>query len=152
MTAAERGPASSAPDLARPEPELEREQERDCRDQEWASNGGPERGVGSILAVAIMAAVLLLVSLSAPLYTGLIATRRAQAAADASALAAADVAVGIVAGVPCTRAAEVARANGATLLGCGLDGAVATVRVSVALGGLGVAAAASAGPPVGADR
>lgn len=106
-----------------------------------------ERGSGSILAVAIIAALLALVSLLLPLWIVLAAKQRVSGAADAAALAAADVAVGILPGVPCEAAASVAKANGAKLNGCGLDGAIVTVRSSVTVLGFDVSARATAGPP-----
>lgn len=106
-----------------------------------------DRGAGSIMIVAIMAAVLALVSLSIPLYTVLSAKQRIAGAADASALAAADVAVGRAAGVPCTVAAAVARANRVKLLACEADGLILTVRVGARVAGLEVTVTATAGPP-----
>ncbi|TQL48739.1 secretion/DNA translocation related TadE-like protein [Homoserinimonas aerilata] len=105
------------------------------------------RGAGSVLVVAIISAVLLLMLASAPLYRGLMLKGLAATAADAAALAAADVAIGIVPGIACDSAASVASANGAVLQECSLDGLVATVSVTVSAGGLGAAATATAGPP-----
>lgn len=106
-----------------------------------------ERGAGSILIVAILAATVLAFALAVPLYRGLAAHRISSAAADASALAAADVAIGIVSGEPCAVARTVAAANGAQLVACELDGLVATVAVTVAGGGLLADSSATAGPP-----
>lgn len=114
------------------------------------AGGGPgdgERGAGSILAVALIATVLALFSLLTPLGVVLEARHRAAGAADASALAAMDVALGIVAGVPCEEAASVASANGATLDRCGIESDSATVRVRVTVLGLVVLAQATAGRP-----
>ncbi|MCU1545024.1 MAG: hypothetical protein JWP30_124 [Homoserinimonas sp.] len=107
-------------------------------------------GAGSVLAVAILGAVLCLLSLVIPLYIVLDAKQRAADAADASALAAADSAVGIVAGNPCAVAGVVAYANGAQMAGCRVDGLVVTVRVEIARRGFSVSAVATAGPPVSA--
>lgn len=106
-----------------------------------------DRGAGSALVVAVMAATLLLLMLSAPLYKGVANKRVAAGAADAVALAAADVAIGIVAGVPCERAAAVAAANGAGLLACAVDGVIASVTVRVGSAPLAATASATAGPP-----
>jgi secretion/DNA translocation related TadE-like protein len=108
-----------------------------------------ERGSGSLLAVAVIAATIAVVSLLVPLAVALSGVERARAAADASALAAADVAVGISPGVPCESAAAVAAANGARLDGCSVDGAVDTGGVAVTVLGLGVRSRATAGPPGG---
>ncbi|MCU1403444.1 MAG: hypothetical protein JWM70_1768 [Microbacteriaceae bacterium] len=106
-----------------------------------------DRGSGSILAVAVMATMLGTVSLLVPLYGVLVAKQQAAGAADAAALAAADVAVGIVAGQPCSVAASLATANGASLGRCQVDGVIVTVTVRVPAFGFEVGAAATAGPP-----
>ncbi|WEK12371.1 MAG: helicase [Candidatus Microbacterium phytovorans] len=72
---------------------------------------------------------------------------RAAGAADAAALAAADAASGAIAGEPCARAAETAQRVGGVLLGCDVDGVVATVMVAVPLGPFQPTARARAGPP-----
>ncbi len=108
---------------------------------------GGERGSGSILAVAIVAAVLLMFAAMLPVASVLSAHQRAAGAADASALAAADVAVGISAGSPCPVAEIVAEANGTRLRGCLIDGTTATVRVSTSVFGFAVSARATAGRP-----
>ena len=77
------------------------------------------------------------------------ASRSVEAAADAAALAAADTAVGLVPGYPCERAAEIAEANGASLVACETDGLVITVAVGRTLLGFAVTAAATAGPAEG---
>jgi secretion/DNA translocation related TadE-like protein len=106
-----------------------------------------DHGSGSILAVAIIAAMLGVVTVSAPLYVVLNGKRAAAGAADAAALAAATVAAGIVPGVPCAAAASLADANGAILTGCEADGDVVTVRVGIRILGFSVPATATAGPP-----
>jgi high-affinity K+ transport system ATPase subunit B len=68
-------------------------------------------------------------------------------AADAAALAAADTAVGLVAGVPCEQAALVANANHVDLDSCRADGLVLTVSVSRSILGFRVGAITTAGPP-----
>lgn len=106
-----------------------------------------ERGAGSILAVGLVAAVLGVLLLFVPLSGALLTRSRLAGAADAAALAAADVAIGIAPGIPCRVAASVARANGATMADCRADGVIVTVRVSVAVLGFPVSATATAGPP-----
>lgn len=107
-----------------------------------------ERGAGSILVVAIIATIVSALLLVAPLCRALVVRAEANGAADAAALAAADVARGLLPGVPCVIAASVATANGAKLDGCRVDGVIVTVRVSVAVLAFSVTAAATAGPPV----
>ncbi|WP_166866473.1 MULTISPECIES: Rv3654c family TadE-like protein [unclassified Salinibacterium] len=104
-------------------------------------------GAGSVLALAIVA-VVVLVALSLIVATAAFAARqRVVAAADAAALAAADVRLGVVAGDPCAVADRVARAHGARLTSCALDGAVATVEASAELLGVPIRITSRAGPP-----
>ena len=106
-----------------------------------------ERGAGSVLGVAIIATMLCLVALALPLYAVLVVKQSVAGAADAAALAAADVRVGIVPGEPCAVAAAVAAANGAELAGCAVDGLVVTVTARRAFAGFAVGVSATAGPP-----
>jgi secretion/DNA translocation related TadE-like protein len=106
-----------------------------------------DRGSGSILAVAIIAAVLALSFSLVPLYGVYLAKRQVAGAADAAALAAADVAIGLAPGNPCPTAARVARANHVALRACRLEGVIVTVRVSASVLGFTVPVIATAGPP-----
>lgn len=110
---------------------------------------GDDTGSGSVLTVALVGSIAALASLSLPLYMGLAVRQSVAAAADAAALGAADVAVGIVPGYPCDVAARVAAANGAALTGCELDGLVATVSATRWIVGIPVSSHATAGPPPG---
>lgn len=88
-----------------------------------------ERGAATVLVVA-MAGVLCFVMIGLAAASGLVvAQRRAQAAADLAALAAA----GALAdgGDACASAASTATSNGAALLGCDVAGREATVVVVV---------------------
>ena len=111
------------------------------------SAGHGERGSGSVLGVAILAAVLMLFSLLLPVVAVVSVQQRAVGAADAAALAAADVAVGIRSGSPCLVAAAVAVANTTRLERCLVDGSTATVRATVSVLGFAVSARATAGRP-----
>lgn len=109
-----------------------------------ASSG--ERGSGTVVALAVVGAT---VSLTAGMLTvggAVAAQRRATAAADLSALAAADVAVGRMPGEPCETAETVAAANGAHTASCVSDDVVVTVTVTVDYLGLSARASARAGP------
>jgi len=108
---------------------------------------GGERGSGSLLTIAIGGAIAVLIALALPLYIGLSARHAIAAAADASALAAANVASGLFAGHPCEQASRVASSNGAELSQCDVDGLVVTVGVSGVILGIPVTVAATAGPP-----
>lgn len=109
--------------------------------------GDSERGAGSVLGVAIIATLLCLTAMLLPLYAVLIEKRSVAGAADAAALAAADVQAGILPGDPCTVAARVASANGAELAACTIDGLVVTVTARGSFVGLAVGESATAGPP-----
>ncbi|MFM9920579.1 Rv3654c family TadE-like protein [Lacisediminihabitans sp. H27-G8] len=111
----------------------------------WAIEG--ESGSGSVLAVAIVAAMLMLFSLLLPVVTVFSVQQRAAGAADAAALAAADVAVGIRSGSPCETASTVAVANTTRLDGCLVEDTTATVRVTASVLGFVVSARATAGRP-----
>jgi len=94
-----------------------------------------QRGAATVLAVA-MAGVLLLVGAATGVVGALVvAHRRAQAAADLAALAGArSLAAGRVGHPgrdPCSAAAEVANANGAALVTCGVEGSDVVVEVRV---------------------
>jgi len=109
--------------------------------------GRGERGAGSVLALAVVAAT---VALTVPVLGAcalLLGGQLAANAADAAALAAADVASGASPGEPCARAADAAERNGAVLEACAVDGAIADVRASVTVAGVAQAARARAGPP-----
>ena len=99
-----------------------------------------DRGAGTVLVLGVCAAGLMLAMLACLLTVALLANRRAEAAADLAALAAASSP-----GTPvdCSRAAAVSAANGARLQSCtgAQDGSV-VVDVEV------VAAAGAGWPPL----
>jgi secretion/DNA translocation related TadE-like protein len=105
------------------------------------------RGSASVLGVAMIGAVVTVCVLVLPLYIGLTTRQAVIAAADAAALAGADVASGRIAGYVCEVALEVAEANGAVLAGCEADGQVVTVTTQREFLGLQLVALATAGPP-----
>lgn len=106
---------------------------------------------GSVLATGVLIVSAGLAFGLAAVGGAAVTAQRAAGAADAAALAAADVVSGavIVADTPCTVAARVAEAAGATLTGCSIDGFVATVQVESAYAGLAAVSRARAGPPAG---
>lgn len=111
------------------------------------SRRGSDSGAGSVATVGVAAALLLAVGLCIPVGAVLAERHRAVGAADAAALAAADVASGRHPGSPCAVAATVASANGAAVSGCSVDGVIVTVRVQISRGITPVTASATAGPP-----
>ncbi|QTX06155.1 helicase [Agromyces archimandritae] len=106
-----------------------------------------ERGAATVLVVAIVAAIMTVTAVVLPVLGMLVQSARAANAADAAALAAADAVAGVVDAVPCELAARAAALGGAELTGCALDGPVADVSVSIALGPFDTTATARAGPP-----
>ena len=102
---------------------------------------------GSILAASVAGSTILLTALVLPLGAALVEKRAIAGAADAAALAAADVASGLVPGVPCDAAATLATTNGGSLTSCEVDGAVVTVGVSGSVLGIPFTIHATAGPP-----
>ena len=106
-----------------------------------------ERGAGVVLALAIVGVVVLLATAMVGLGAVLAVRQRVIGAADAAAVAAADVAIGIAPGDPCTVAAHVAAAGGARVQRCALDGLVVTVTVAGSAAGIPISALARAGPP-----
>lgn len=100
-----------------------------------------------MLAVAIIGVVVSITAALIPLYVVVSAKTAVAAAADAAALAAADARVGVSTGFPCDRAAEVAAANGATMVACAADGLILTVSVERFVLGFRVRSTATAGPP-----
>lgn len=115
----------------------------------WRRDGPhrPEEGSATVLVVA-MAGVLMFVMVGLAAVGGLVtAQRRAQAAADLTALAAAAA----LDADACAEALRVAAANSASLDGCEVDGSEVRVTVSVAAPtmpgrDLRVSAEARAGP------
>src|SRR5690606_2062874 len=123
---------------------------RELRTRRWCLvRASDERGSGSVVAIALVAAVVTVAVAVLALSAGLARRQAVIAAADAAALAAADTALGIVPGSPCEVASRVAAANGATLTSCSVDGVVVTVQVGGSFGGIPIAAVARAGPPQG---
>jgi secretion/DNA translocation related TadE-like protein len=106
-----------------------------------------EGGSGTVLGLAVIGSILAVVAVSLPLYIGLSIKQSLLGAADASALAGADVAIGIAGGSPCAVASRVASANDAILDQCAVDGLVVTVRAKRDFLGLELTASATAGPP-----
>lgn len=104
---------------------------------------------GAALAAGLLVTAATLVVGLAVVGGAAVTAQRAAGAADAAALAAADAASGAIASeqVPCTLAADVAAASGATLTRCVVEGLVASVEVSAAYSGGAAVSRARAGPP-----
>ncbi|MEN2739490.1 Rv3654c family TadE-like protein [Microbacterium sp. X-17] len=106
-----------------------------------------DRGAGTVLALAVVAVTVTLTTATIGVVGAWGARQKAAVAADATALAAADVAAGRTSGEPCAEADIVARANGASVTGCVVAAVVVSVEVSVPYLGWEASAAARAGPP-----
>ncbi|MGO2111030.1 MAG: Rv3654c family TadE-like protein [Pseudoclavibacter sp.] len=105
-----------------------------------------DRGSGSVLAVALIAASLAFAIALVQVLGAFAAHQRAQAAADAAALAAADTISGRAPGDPCENATNLADAHAASVHDCEVDGSEATVTIEVDAGWISVFATARAGP------
>ena len=104
-----------------------------------------ERGASTVVVIAVVAMGFVLVAGAARLGTALIARARADTAADAAALAAADMlALGQDSGAAEAAARDTAAANGAQLVRCSCAGRFPTVVVAVAAGSLGASAHSTA--------
>lgn len=112
-----------------------------------SAGGAGELGSASILVVGIVIAIALIAGTLVPLYMGFSARGRTEGAADAAALAGADVAAGLYPGDPCTIAASIAATNASVLDACEVDGLVVTVRTKSEFLGIPLTAIATAGPP-----
>ena len=92
-----------------------------------------EEGSGTVLALTIIAALLVVTVVIAGLIGVVSANRRASAAADLSALAAADAYRGLTEGDPCAVAVDLAARHGAHLESCTFPDRPETVEVTVAV-------------------
>ena len=99
----------------------------------WSADEYSEEGSGTVLALTIIAALLVLTVVIAGLIGVVSANRRASAAADLSALAAADAYRGLTEGDPCAVAANLAERHGAHLESCTFPDRPETVEVRVAV-------------------
>lgn len=120
-----------------------------------SKNQRPEEGSGTVLALTIIAALLVLTVVIAGLIGVVSANRRASAAADLSALAAADAYRGLTEGDPCAVAADLAERHGAHLESCTFPNRPETVEVTVAVpvaGPMGMLGPARVRARAGAER
>lgn len=99
----------------------------------WSVDEYSEEGSGTVLALTIIAALLVLTVVIAGLIGVVSANRRASAAADLSALAAADAYRGLTEGDPCAVATDLAERHGAHLESCTFPDRPKTVEVTVAV-------------------
>ncbi|MEI5583414.1 MULTISPECIES: Rv3654c family TadE-like protein [unclassified Agromyces] len=106
-----------------------------------------EDGAATVLALAIVGALMALSAGFLAVLAGTVASQLAANAADAAALAAADAVSGFVVADPCGIAAEAARRNGARLRACDVAGPVASVTVAVIAPFGDAVATGRAGPP-----
>lgn len=108
-----------------------------------------DEGAATVVGLALIALLILVGVATAAVGGAVLAHRRAEAAADLAALAAAQALQGR--GDPCREAARIAQANDAQLRACTVDGWTASVEVAVSgprLIGLGLSlpARSRAGP------
>lgn len=120
-----------------------------------SENQRPEEGSGTVLALTIIAALLVVTVVIAGLIGVVSTNRRASAAADLSALAAADAYRGLTEGDPCAVAADLAERHGAHLESCTFPDRPETVEVTVAVpvaGPMGVLGPARVRARAGAEH
>ncbi|MBF4462861.1 MULTISPECIES: Rv3654c family TadE-like protein [unclassified Rathayibacter] len=116
----------------------------------WGACAPPtdgEEGSAAVVAIGVVVGTILVTTAVLGGCAGVVGHQRAVAAADAAALAAADVASGLVPGEPCSAAAKVARADDADVSSCVIEEREVTVSVEVGVGPLVLAARSRAGPP-----
>ena len=105
-----------------------------------------QRGAASIVMLGILAVALSLTYGATRLGIALVGRARAENAADAAALAAADmIALGRAPDTATDAAQRTAAANGARLVSCDCRGSAATVVVEVDVSGVGVPGAVARG-------
>ncbi|UTT61484.1 Rv3654c family TadE-like protein [Microcella humidisoli] len=107
----------------------------------------PDRGAGSVLVVALVSTVLLAGLTVLGAAHALVRGQQLSAAADAAALAAADVLLGWAPGEPCAAAQRLADAHAVRLVECRDEGLAVVVRVETSILSLVVARSARAGAP-----
>lgn len=111
--------------------------------------GRGDTGAGSALVVGLVAVVAITGVALLGAGNALVRGQQLTAAADAAALAAADVLLGWAPGDPCAAAERVAAAHDARLAACAAEGLSVIVRVETGILGLMVSRSARAGPPDG---
>lgn len=105
-----------------------------------------DRGAGSVALLAVIAVLVAVLALCAPLYRGLVAQRELVRAANAVALAAADTLSGRVAGYPCDRAEQTAVLLAVSLEHCAIEADTVRIAVGLSVEGIALIAEARAGP------
>ncbi|MEO8263428.1 MAG: Rv3654c family TadE-like protein [Pseudolysinimonas sp.] len=105
-----------------------------------------ERGAGTVLALALVGATVIVALAVLGLAAGLSARQQVIGTADSASLAAADAASGALAGDPCGLAARVSAATAAVVTACRSDGLVVTIEVSRRFGPMTIHARSTAGP------
>ena len=105
-----------------------------------------QRGSGVVVAVSLMAVVVLLGGVAVTTVDLLRVADRAQRVANLAALAASDVAIGVVSGRPCVVARDVARQQQMELDACEVTGSLATVSISLRRYGVTIQKRAAASP------
>ncbi len=114
-----------------------------------AAFGRGDTGTGSALVVGLVAVVAITGVALLGAGSALARGQQLTAAADAAALAAADVLLGWAPGDPCAVAERVAAAHEVRLSACAAEGLSMIVRVETGILGLTVSRSARAGPPEG---
>lgn len=106
-----------------------------------------ERGSVSVISIAMIGGILALTGCIAGISAAFAVKQRIVGAADAAAVAAADVVSGAMPGYPCARADDAASINGATMVDCVINGPSVSVLVKAQILTFEVRVRARAGPP-----
>ena len=92
-------------------------------------NGNLEKGSVGLLLASLTAFISLFLAGLSLAHSWLHIEARTQLVADLTALAAADTLAGIISGIPCENAREIAASNGASLDSCRIVSEVVSIRV-----------------------
>ena len=94
-----------------------------------AQNRHLENGSVGLVVAGLIATISLYLTWLSIAHSWLLLEVRTQLVADLAAIAAADTRTGIIAGIPCENAREIAAGNGASLDSCRIVSEVVSIRV-----------------------
>ncbi|AVG23390.1 fimbriae protein TadE/F [Pontimonas salivibrio] len=104
------------------------------------------RGSGVVVALGVIAALVIAGSAALMVVDLLRFGEKVQHAANLSALAASDVAMGVIPGRPCVVAREIGRSQGIRVSSCEVTGSLVRVYATTTRHGLSITKRAAAGP------
>lgn len=107
------------------------------------------RGSGVVLALGVIAVLVISGTAAWVVVDALRVSQKVQHVANLSALAASDVAMGVVSGRPCVVAREIGRSQAIRVSFCEVTGSTARVHATTTRHGLAMTKRAAAGPIAG---